>query len=317
MPRVALSRVIMTEASGQAVKRMIAFRLLRLTLLPLLLREVVQRRNVTILFYHDPSPETLRTHLDFLKRRYTLISLRRAIDAYHSQALDALPRKPLVVTLDDGHAGNFHLRPLLEERNVPVTIFLCSGIIGSKRRFWFKHAPEDVESMKRIPDADRLAQLRAAGFDEESETLARDALSKHEIQELSPFVDFQSHTVSHPVLPLCSDEKARREIFESRDTLERQLGTKVYALSYPNGDYSAREISLARHAGYECALTADAGFNTERTDLFRLKRICIDDNDDIDQLAVKACGLWAYVKPLVHSNRIRARRWSGLGVRAR
>ena len=134
------------------------------------------------------------------------------------------------------------------------------------------------------------------GFDEAQEVSERDALTRGEIEELSSCVDFQSHTVSHPVLPKCSNEKAEYKIFASKQDIEREYGFDVYALSYPNGDYSDREISLAKSAGYQCAVTADAGFNSDQTDPFRLKRINIDDNDGIDKLVVKACGLWGLIK---------------------
>lgn len=278
------------------MKNELVSRLLRLTLLPLFIREVIQRRKVTIIYYHDPSPETLESHLAVLRRRYRLISLRQFVEHHRLRGIHTLPRKSLVISLDDGHADNFQLIDLLETLEVPVTIFLCSGIAGTRRRFWFKHVSGDVELLKQLPDDERLKRLRILGFDEAQEVSERDALTRGEIEELSSCVDFQSHTVSHPVLPKCSNEKAEYEIFASKQDIEREYGFDVYALSYPNGDYSDREISLAKSAGYQCAVTADAGFNSDQTDPFRLKRINIDDNDGIDELVVKACGLWGLIK---------------------
>jgi peptidoglycan/xylan/chitin deacetylase (PgdA/CDA1 family) len=261
-----------------------------------LIRETIQRRRVTIIFYHDPSPKTLGTHLAELQRTYNLISLRQFVEAHRAGTINTLPPKALVVTLDDGHAGNFKLEPLLKQLNVPITIFLCSGIVESASRFWFKHVGSEVEALKHQGDAERLTRLQRLGFDQTVEGAEGDALSKHEIEQLSSLVDFQSHTVSHPVLPYCSSEKARDEIFRSKQDLEREYGFVIYALSYPNGDYSDREIVLARGAGYRCALTADVGFNSGRTDPFRLKRIGIDDTDGVDELLVKTCGLWGWIK---------------------
>ena len=53
---------------------------------------------------------------------------------------------------------------------------------------------------------------------------------------------------------------------------------------------------MVRRAGYACALTVDLGFNSRVTDLFRLRRIAIDDDDDKYGVVVKACGLWALLK---------------------
>jgi peptidoglycan/xylan/chitin deacetylase (PgdA/CDA1 family) len=268
-------------------------------LLPLLIRETIQRRRVTIIFYHDPSLETLGSHLAVLKHTYNLIPLRQFIHAHRLRRIGTLPSKSLVVSLDDGHAGNFGLKPLFENAGVPVTIFLCSGIVGTGRRFWFKDTAEEVESLKRLPDGERLNRLRELGFDELLEFSNLAALSRDQIHTLAPVVDFQSHSISHPVLPNCSDEKSAREVIGSKQELERDYGLDIYALSYPNGNYSEREILFAKRAGYQCALTADAGFNSNDTDPFRLKRICIDDSDGVDELLVKTCGLWGWVKGIL------------------
>ena len=68
------------------------------------------------------------------------------------------------------------------------------------------------------------------------------------------------------------------------------------AIAYPNGDYSERDIELVKSAGYRCGVTVDYGFNTVKTDLFRLKRLSVNDTGNIDELAVKASGVWAFIK---------------------
>ncbi len=108
--------------------------------------------------------------------------------------------------------------------------------------------------------------------------------------------DFQSHTVFHPILPRCSMERAVREIAQSKVDLEEKFRLEVYALAYPNGDYTPREIEAAQEAGYECALTMDFGFNSDRTPFFQLKRICVNDDAGIDELLVKVSGFWGFVK---------------------
>ena len=44
------------------------------------------------------------------------------------------------------------------------------------------------------------------------------------------------------------------------------------------------------------ALSVDLGFNSRRTDPFRLKRLGVGDRDGIDELALKACGVWGLAK---------------------
>jgi hypothetical protein len=40
----------------------------------------------------------------------------------------------------------------------------------------------------------------------------------------------------------------------------------------------------------------DYGFNTVNTDPFKLKRISVNDTDDLNELIVKASGVWAFIK---------------------
>jgi peptidoglycan/xylan/chitin deacetylase (PgdA/CDA1 family) len=141
-----------------------------------------------------------------------------------------------------------------------------------------------------------LEILREFGFEGTKEFPDRHALSKDEIREMKQVVDFQSHTRFHPLLPNCSAEKARAEIWQSKEELERDYGLEVYALAYPNGHYSEREITMASEAGYQCGVTIDVGFNAQDTDLFRLKRLGLTDEADVNELLVKTSGTWGYLR---------------------
>ncbi len=257
------------------------FLLLRSTLIPALVRELVQRRRATILVWHDPDPDAFERHLRLLRRLYTPVSLRAVVDAIKTGRMRELPPKPLVLTLDDGHEGNARLLPVIERYGVPVTIFLCSAIIGTRRPFPFV-----------------LGRASSRGR-EDREPGRHFGLSEEAIERMRHAVDFQSHTATHSRLPLCTTERARREIAGSKRELERRFGLEVYALAYPNGDYSDRDIELAKEAGYGCALAADAGFNGAGSDLFRLRRLTLDDGAGPSELVVKASGVWAFLKRLV------------------
>lgn len=109
---------------------------------------------------------------------------------------------------------------------------------------------------------------------------------------MQPYIDFQAHTRFHPVLPMCSSEEAYDEICVCKEELETRFSLDIYALAYPHGDYSDRDVELARQAGYRCALTVEGGLNGKATDLFRLKRIYMPDDALPMEAVVKASGLW-------------------------
>ena len=285
----------------------VVFALLRWSGLPIYWRHLRQRGRTTILCYHDPDPDVLAAHLMVLRRVYSIMSLRDFIDLRPSGRLNTLPRYPLVITLDDGHLGNAKLLELAVREKVPMTIFLCSGIVGTQRHFWWKEVDTAAERsrLRGLPDGERLRELERLGYRETASYPERHALSREEIQTMAPHIDFQAHTQLHPVLPRCSDARARDEIAGCKDELTRDLGLDIYAFAYPNGDYCDRDVALAAQAGYACALTIDEGSNDASTDPYRLKRIIIPDDAGMDELVVKASGLWAAVSRLAGHDRVR------------
>ena len=55
---------------------------------------------------------------------------------------------------------------------------------------------------------------------------------------------------------------------------------------------------MIKLAGYSCALNTDEGFNTENSDLFRLKRISGGLGESLSETVVKSSGLWSIIKYL-------------------
>jgi poly-beta-1,6-N-acetyl-D-glucosamine N-deacetylase len=279
----------------------IIFKLLRCTGAPFLIREIIQRKNVTILLFHDMDPVKADTSFKVLSEKYNIISLKEYLNAREKGTLKSLPPKSLIITFDDGKKNNYLLKPLFRKYNIHATIFLCAGIVGTNKHFWFSHVSEldTKEKFKLLSDEERLSLLKKYGYTEEKKFDDCQALSKSEIEDLKGIVDFQSHSIYHPVLTKCTDEKAYEEITLSKKMLEDHYDLEISAFSYPNGDYGEREILYAKKAGYKYGITADVGYNDSNTDLFKLKRITARDDADIDELLVKATGLWIYLKKFV------------------
>lgn len=103
-----------------------------------LIRQAVARRRVSILMYHDPRREDLDAHLTYLGRRYSFISLDALVDALEQHDFSALPRAPLVITIDDGHRGNADLSGVLRRHGVRPVIFLTTGVVGTDEPFWLR-----------------------------------------------------------------------------------------------------------------------------------------------------------------------------------
>lgn len=281
--------------------RKLIFKLLQLSGIPYLFREVIQRNKVTILLFHEISKEVAVQSFLFLTRKYNIIDLNDYLEAYNKKDKTKIPKKALIITFDDGFFGNYELLPIIIKYNIPLTIFLCASIINTNRHYWFKFNNQSISTteLKFVPNIKKLKMLAKVGFDQTKEYDEPQALQKEQIDEMKDYVNMQSHTLYHPCLPNCDDNEAHLEIFNSKKILESKYGLEINAISYPNGDYSERDISFAKKAGYKLGITLDYGFNNINADLFRLKRISVNDTDDINELAVKASGLWGFLKTII------------------
>ena len=274
------------------------YKILRYSGIPFLFREIVQSQRVTIVMMHDISLGAAKQAFSYWKHHYNIISIQDYLNVHNIESGDKLPKKPLILTFDDGHKRNYELLPLIEELEIPVTLFLCSEIVGTNRHFWFLHENCDTDSLKIVSEEERIKELAEIGFSETDEYPNRQALSTDEIMEMkkSPFINLQSHTQYHPILTKCTDGKAKSEIRFSKEALEKRYNLSITGFAYPNGDYGKREAEMVRKAGYKYALSTTPGYNTIKTDLFKLRRFSVNDSTNLNEIIVKTSGAWGVLK---------------------
>jgi peptidoglycan/xylan/chitin deacetylase (PgdA/CDA1 family) len=280
------------QRPGYRLKELAAM-LIRYSGLPRLIREYFLRNKVSILVYHDPSPEALERHLAYLSERYRIIPLETLVDAIHRKDWSKIDRKSLIVTIDDGHAGNFALLDVFKRYEITPTLYLCSHIVGTNRHFWQTRAGCSVNTLKRL-ETGRLLEILSAGcgFTPEREYPERQALTRPEIAAMSGRIDLESHGKHHLNLNACGRETLRDEITGSKAALETMLGTSCRHFAYPFGDHSERVVERVREAGYRSARTVLPGWNGPDADPYRLKITgMVPDHASVNMLAVKLCGI--------------------------
>ena len=144
-----------------------------------------------------------------------------------------------------------------------------------------------VERFKDLPDGERIERLeslvatlapelngdtgpfRLLSWDE-AHGLARDGN-----------VTLYPHTVTHPILSRCPDEKVAYEIFESCATIERETGVPPTVFAYPNGraqDFDERAKTALRRQGVQWALATTTGLAHRDSDPLALPRIPVGCN---------------------------------------
>jgi peptidoglycan/xylan/chitin deacetylase (PgdA/CDA1 family) len=82
-------------------------------------------------------PDTFERHLRFLKKHFELLPSSTLCSGNAAAAARVSGRPACVVTFDDGWADFYtNAFPLILKYQVPVTVFLPTGFIGTARRFW-------------------------------------------------------------------------------------------------------------------------------------------------------------------------------------
>ncbi len=86
-----------------------------------------------------------------------------------------------------------------------------------------------------------------------------------------------------------------------REALIANLGVGCESFAFPFGrrwDFDETSVSLAREAGFECAVTTHAGANTRSSDAYRLGRSMIEDSVQLHLVAAEMCGAFTLLRKL-------------------
>ena len=257
------------------------------------------RRRPKIVMFHKVYPEGMRDRyshyistdllddiLSYANKNYNVFTLGGLIQYYERHGV--YPRNALVFTFDDGFKSVIDcVLPILEKYTIPATVFVCPGLVNEKTTIWPEKIYDAYENgaLGNIPYGDlqtlisKLKTMDGCQRNLEFNRLAGENYNVHgsfytgsnrklltwdEIRKLdsSGLVEIGSHSLTHPILSTEAADVAMREIIESREIIEHELGREIVSFCYPNGqedDYKERDIAVLQSSGYTCAVTAIFG----------------------------------------------------------
>lgn len=263
-------------------------------------------QSILSLYCHDPSlPFIDRTVKWLLRKGFHFIGIDElsAIAAGSAQ----FPKGALILTVDDGWRGNKESIVAVAERyKIPITIFVSAEPVLTGNPYWWSVASNarlagidipGVEDLKKIPNEERTKIVESA---KRSVSLEREALTLKELCDISEsgLVSIQSHTITHPILPMCSDRRARFEVNKSKKIIEGWLGKEVKGFAFPNGDYTERELRYVQESGYQLAFTTNNGQITPENikDCLSLPRVDLIESVSFSENLCRITGLWFTIK---------------------
>jgi peptidoglycan/xylan/chitin deacetylase (PgdA/CDA1 family) len=222
-----------------------------------------QYQTVPILCYHRfgngsggggkmiVSEANFAAQLDWLERNdYHVIRLERLVDFLAGRT--ALPRRSVVITIDDGYESVYrYALPLLRKHGYPATLFVYTDFIGA----------------------------------------GNEALTWPQLQEMaaSGLIDVQAHSKTHRNLieraPSENDAQYRQalesEVRPPRELLERKLGLPVREYAYPYGDANDLVLDVLSRQHFQLGVTVTPGGNPFFAQPLMLHRTMIFGDHDL------------------------------------
>lgn len=223
-------------------------------------RKLARPGGITILSYHslDDHATPLSVPPSLFEIHMATVAAERCPTFTMAQVADHLaarrpfPPRAIAITFDDGFENVASVAASIMARyGLRGTVYIISGMVGRTTQW--------TDGEVELPPMPLLtwAQIKAL---------------QAERWEIG------AHSVTHGFLTQCSQTDLRRELRESKATLEKRLGTQVEAFAYPQGDYDRRVVTETRLAGYTAATTVDQGRASLDDDPLRLPRLLVSGN---------------------------------------
>jgi peptidoglycan/xylan/chitin deacetylase (PgdA/CDA1 family) len=271
------------------------------------------------------SPAQLDAQLEFLARRYRVVSMDQVVEARSGHPL---PRRAVMITFDDAYADFLEVAwPLLRRHRVAATLFVPTAFPDrAQQGFWWDwlyaaiqaapvgHVLRGPDVLLRITDhPSRMAAFRTLrevvkglSHDEGmrlvadigdqvgmaapgSSVLGWDALRALAVDG----VTIAPHSRAHPLLTRIDPNRLADELIGSMDDVRREIGAVPPAIAYPSGAFNDDVVAAAERAGYEVGFTTRRGTNDlNQADWLRLRRINVGARTSLNLLRVQV-GRWA------------------------
>ncbi|EJO5346145.1 polysaccharide deacetylase family protein [Clostridium botulinum] len=209
-------------------------------------------KSIPVLMYHSVDyekgnelrlpKEEFKKQMKYLKNNgYTTLTLKELYSFL--QKNKPIPKKSVVITLDDGYVDNYtNAYPILKELGIKATIFIVTSNIDKN---------EETLTSKQIKEMDQYG------------------------------IEIGSHTYNHDKLDELSYEKQLETMKKSKNDLEKILNHKVDFIAYPYGKWNKDTIKAAKAAGYKMAFTTDGRWSNKENGIYSLDRVYISSLRDM------------------------------------
>lgn len=180
-----------------------------------------------------------------------------------------LPKKPIIITADDGYKSNYEIMyPILKKYGMKATIF----VIG-----------------ERIDDADKPSNaIPKFNWKEAKEMYTSGVIDfechTYNSHEISKTIDGERSVFSTPLENESKgdfENRITRDINKNIYAIQSNLGYKPIAFAYPYGDYSPEAEKILKENGIKFTFLASGGKEENVYNMYLLKRIPVNGDENM------------------------------------
>jgi len=263
-------------------------------------RSLNQESNLIVLAYHTVTDrKKFEAQLHFLKNNYNIINVGE-LEEHLFKGNKLLPNS-LLISFDDGDISVLESGlPLLKKHKLPSVMFVITSLIDSDNTFWcrwvekafqnqgksYAEARSKVNHLKKISNKNRMVYLNSL------DPVNSRQLTKEDLGTMQKGMMFiGNHTHTHPMVDMCTREEIESELNKSRSCFEEWELPGYPIFAYPNGNWDEQSENLLKKNGIKIAFLFDHKINAKIINPFRISRIRVNSDTEINEFKVKVSGL--------------------------
>ncbi|MBI1810626.1 MAG: polysaccharide deacetylase family protein [Nitrospirae bacterium] len=239
-------------------------------------------RPIPVLMYHHTNhhkgdmvtitPKVFEGQMEYLhKAGYRTLKIGELISYINGEL--TLTQKAVVVTFDDGWLDNYmYAFPILKKYKINATVFLITNRVENAS---LKNSKFKIQNSKLLIPTHNESKILI-----EKGEAHKVVINWELIKEMSNsgLIEFYSHTKSHAKCNSLSEKELMEELKESREIIEKQLGSPGPYFCWPYGKYNGLAVNVAKKTGYKALFTTNHGVVEAGSDPFAINRIIVKDS---------------------------------------